>query len=122
MPNIFNSKTPIYIQLVNIFKHKIVSGDLLPGAKLESVRDLAIKYEVNPNTMQRALSELEKDELVFSERTSGRYITENKELIHKMKKNVADEIIENFIIEMNGIGYSTKDTLILFNSLIKEEN
>jgi len=87
MTNQFQSNTPIYLQLVNNFKHRIVSGELTAGSKLESVRDLALYFEVNPNTMQRALTELERDELVFAERTTGRFITKDKELIIKMRES-----------------------------------
>lgn len=120
MTNHFQSNIPIYIQLVNKFKHRIVSGDLIAGSKLESVRDLAIYFEVNPNTMQRALSELEKDGLVFSERTSGRYITKDKELIFKMKQTVAQEIIDDFIEKMKSLGFSNEEALTLFTEKMKK--
>ncbi len=99
----FESNVPIYLQLVNTFKHKIVSGDLKDGSKLESVRDLALTYEVNPNTMQRALAELERDGLVFTERTSGRFITKDRELIIKMREAVATEIIKQFCLGLVNI-------------------
>ena len=104
MANQFQSNVPIYLQLVNNFKHRIVSGDLQAGSKLESVRDLAISFEVNPNTMQRALAELEWDGLVYADRTVGRFITEDKELIIKMKESVAQEIIGQFIQQMKSLG------------------
>lgn len=122
MTNQFQSNMPIYLQLVNKFKHRIVSGELTAGSKLESVRDLAISFEVNPNTMQRALSELERDGLVFAERTSGRFITNDKELIIKMKESVAQEIINQFLLQMESLGFSSQEAVNLFIKEIEERN
>jgi len=122
MTNQFQSNTPIYLQLVNNFKHRIVSGELAVGSKLESVRDLALYFEVNPNTMQRALAELERDELVFAERTTGRFITKDKELIIKMRESVAQEIIDQFILQMSSLGFSNQEAINLFIKKIEERS
>ena len=122
MTNQFQSNTPIYLQLVNNFKHRIVSGELTVGSKLESVRDLALYFEVNPNTMQRALAELERDELVFAERTTGRFITKDKELIIKMRESVAQEIIDQFILQMSSLGFSNQEAINLFIKKIEERS
>jgi len=122
MANQFQSNTPIYLQLVNNFKHRIVSGELTVGSKLESVRDLALYFEVNPNTMQRALAELERDELVFAERTTGRFITKDKELISKMRESVAQEIIDQFILQMSSLGFSNQEAINLFIKKIEERS
>ncbi|NLY70171.1 MAG: GntR family transcriptional regulator [Clostridiales bacterium] len=116
----FQSNIPIYLQLVKKFKYKIVSGELEAGSKIDSVRDLAIKYEVNPNTMQRALTELERDGLVYSERTIGRFITKDKELIVKMRETIADEIIDQFIKQMESLGYSKEESIKLFLEKIEK--
>jgi len=120
MPNQFQSNLPIYLQLVHIFKHRIVSGELQSGSKLESVRDLAIQFEVNPNTMQRALSELERDGLVYAERTSGRFITQNVGLIHEMQFALADEITEQFFQQMKSLGFSEQKSVELLQNKIKK--
>jgi len=120
MANQFQSNMPIYLQLVDSFKHRIVSGDLKAGSKLDSVRDLAISFEVNPNTMQRALAELERDGLVYADRTVGRFITENKELIGKMREAVAQEIIGQFIQQMKSLGYSDKEAMELFSKMLEK--
>ncbi len=122
MTNQFQSNTPIYLQLVKNFKHRIVSGELLAGSKLDSVRDLALYFEVNPNTMQRALAELERDELVFTERTTGRFITKDKELIIKMRESVAQEIIDQFILQMSSLGFSNQEAIDLFIKKIEERS
>lgn len=122
MTNQYASGTPIYLQLVDQFKHRIISGELTVGSKLESVRDLAVSFEVNPNTMQRALAELERDHLVYAERTAGRFITQDKELIVKMREEIAQEIIETFIQQMDSIGFSTKEAIELFQKKITERS
>lgn len=118
MANQYQANIPIYLQLVDNFRHRIVSGDLKAGSKLESVRDLAISFEVNPNTMQRALAELERDGLVYADRTVGRFITENKELISKMRESVAQEIIGQFIRQIKSLGYSDQEALELFKKVL----
>lgn len=120
MPNQFQSNIPIYLQLVHKFKHRIVSGELKAGSKLESVRDLAIRFEVNPNTMQRALTELERDGLVYAERTSGRFITKDTKQIHKMRDTLAEEIIEQFILQMKSLGFSNQEAMELFQNKIEK--
>jgi DNA-binding transcriptional regulator YhcF (GntR family) len=120
MTNQFQANMPIYLQLVNSFKHRIVSGELTAGSKLESVRDLAISFEVNPNTMQRALAELERDGLVYADRTIGRFITDNKELINQMRESVAQEIVSGFIDQMRSLGFSDQEAAEMFNKIIKK--
>jgi DNA-binding transcriptional regulator YhcF (GntR family) len=122
MTNQYESSTPIYLQLVDQFKHRIISGELTVGSKLESVRDLAVNFEVNPNTMQRALAELERDNLVYAERTTGRFITQDKELIVKMREELAQEMIETFIQQMKSIGFSNKEAVELFQKKITERS
>ena len=112
----FSGDTPIYTQLMDKFKLSIVSGELAPGEKLSAVRELAVKVGVNPNTMQRALSELERIGLVYSQRTSGRYVTEDLSVIERTKKEIADARLRDFLSNMSFLGY-TKDGII---SLIME--
>lgn len=102
----FQSNIPIYIQLMDIIKMQIVSGKLKPGDKLSSVRDLAMEYGVNPNTMQKALGELEWEKLVYTVRTTGRYVTEDEELIHGLRKELAEMRISEFFSELKKLGYS----------------
>ena len=85
----FRNDLPIYSQLVEQIKLGIVSGAYVPGERLSSVRDLATDAGVNPNTMQRALQELEREGLVFSQRTSGRFVTEDVALIDSAKRAIA---------------------------------
>jgi len=106
----FTPDRPIYLQLQEQIKLMIVSGRHPPGGKMPAVRDLAEDAAVNPNTVQRALTELEREGLLHSQRTSGRYVTEDKTVIEKTKSELASEIVEAFLKKMEAIGYSTKET------------
>lgn len=94
----FDNNRPIYIQLLEEFKLKISSGQWKSGEKMDTVRNLAESYMVNPNTVQRALQELEREGLAKSNRTSGRFVTDDKELIDKIGKSAfyksCDELID----------------------------
>lgn len=115
-----NADKPIYIQIVEKLSSDIVSGIYKPGDKLPSVRDFAIEAAVNPNTMQKALTELERLELVYSKRTSGRYITEDTQLIMRYKEILANEEIGHFLTRMHQLGY-TKEEVISAITNFKEE-
>ncbi len=101
----FDNNIPIYIQLVEQLKIQIISGQLEVGERLPSVRDLALKTKVNPNTMQKALAELEELGLVFTERTNGKFVTENQELIDKFKQEYANELSNKYFLSMQSIGF-----------------
>ncbi len=120
MPWKFNDDIPIYLQIMTQFKEQIAAGTLKAGDKLDSVRELALEAGVNPNTMQKALSELEREGYVFSQRTSGRYVADNAgdELKHEMMNGY----IEDFIANMRKMGYSAKETIELLNEYVSREN
>ncbi len=119
----FDNDRPIYTQIIEHMKFFIISGELKPGSKLASVRDLASEAGVNPNTMQRALAELERTELVYSNRTSGRFITENEDIIKMTKTEVAEKNIQLFLDNMKKIGYDKNETLSLLKNYKKgDEN
>lgn len=107
----FNNNIPIYIQLVEQLKIHIISGKIKPGERLPSVRDLALQGKVNPNTMQKALGELEEQGLIFTERTNGKFVTENCELIEKFKTEYAKEIAENYFSCMQSIGFNNSSAV-----------
>ena len=107
----FTNDKPIYLQLMDYFKAQIISGELSEGSRLDSVRDLAVKAKVNPNTMQKALSELERIGLVRIERTSGRFITDDKEKINSMKKELAESEIDAFLEKMKAMGFEKEEII-----------
>ncbi len=112
---------PIYSQLIGQIKHGIVSGAFMPGERLPSVRDLATEAKVNPNTMQRALTELEREGLVYSQRTAGRFVTEDRNMIETAKRAIADAQIESFMAAMTGLGYTRDEILALISKKAEEE-
>ena len=117
----FRSDLPIYSQLVEQIKLGIVSAKLLPGERLMSVRDMATEAGVNPNTMQRALQELERDGMVYSQRTTGRFVTENMQVIERAKKKLAEEQIRSFLEAMKKLGYQWEEILALLKEKEEEE-
>ncbi len=106
MEYFFDNERPIYIQLVEMIRIDIVSGKFKKGQKLPSVRELALAMKVNPNTMQKALVELENENLVYTERTNGKYVTQDENLIEKAKKELAWEKVNNYLNSMKSIGIS----------------
>ncbi len=114
------SDRPVFIQIMEKLKLDIVTGIYKSGDKLPSVRDLASEASVNPNTMQRAFSELERDGLVFTMRTNGRFITEDQSMIDDLKEKMAVNTISDFLENMQRLGYSGKDTIKLISETIKE--
>ena len=116
MPWNLDDSRPIYLQLMERIQHDIISGVYQPGDKLPSVRDLALDAAVNPNTMQKALSELERGGLVYSHRTSGRFITDDSTLLKKIKTDLAQEYINSFLGQMRHLGLNDSETL----EMIKE--
>ena len=106
MEYVFDNERPIYIQLVELIRIDIISGKYPKGQKLPSVRELALMMKVNPNTMQKALVELEDEKLIYTERTNGKYVTEDEILIEKIKKQLEQEIVDNYLNSMKNIGIS----------------
>ena len=121
MPWNLDSSRPIYLQIIERVQMDIITGRYQPGDKLPSVRDLAQEAAVNPNTMQKALSELERSGLIYSQRTSGRFITEDKELIHQMKKELAAAEVSSFVAHMKQLGITPEEIRQLLAETIEEE-
>ena len=117
----FRNDQPIYSQLTQRLTEAIVSGIYTPGEKLPSVRDLAVEAGVNPNTVQRALSELEREGLVFSQRTAGRFVTENENMIVNAKLRIADERVGTFLRSMKTLGCTRDEVIALIQGAKEEE-
>lgn len=114
-----DSDRPIFLQIVERIQMDIISGKYAPGDKLPSVRDLASEAAVNPNTMQKAFTELERTGLVYSVRTSGRFITEDITMIEELKSSLAKEKISEFLELMQNLGYKNEEILSLMNQTMK---
>lgn len=105
----FDNKKPIYLQIMERIKLQIVSHTLEPNQQLPTVRELASEAGVNPNTIQRALSDLEREGFVYSKRTTGRFVTEDKELIAQSRKQLSEEELEHFVSSMIHFGYEKEE-------------
>ena len=112
---------PIYQQLVERLTEQIACGGLAAGAKVPPVRELAAEAGVNPNTMQRALADMERAGLMYTNRTSGRYVTEDTEMIAKVREQIADERITAFLSGMNQLGFTEEEIIVLLKKRQGEE-
>ncbi len=122
MPWKLNSDRPIFVQIIEKLQTEIISGNYKPGSKVPAVRELAQDAGVNPNTMQRALMDLERMGLVYTERTSGRFVTEDTNLIEELKKTQAENIFKEFISRMKQIGYKENEILALVKDEMERSN
>ena len=118
---LFSGDAPIYSQLIEQIKVGIVSGVFPPGERLPSVRDLATEAGVNPNTMQRALTELERDGLVYSQRTAGRFVTEDNTMINQAKRSLAERHVKTFLEAMLRLGFQKDEIIALITQELGEE-
>lgn len=121
MPEKFDPKVPIYTQLVERLKNAIVSGQYAPGDKIPSVRDLALHYGVNPNTLQRALAKLEDLSLLYTERTSGRYVTQDVAIINALKADVPYQLTQKYVQDMTHAGISQDQLIPYLTNHLKED-
>ena len=104
---------PVYVQLVEQLELALVAGEFPPGSRIPPVRELAADAGVNPNTMQRALADLEREGLMHSNRTSGRYVTEDRSMIAQIREQIADERISEFLAGMSQLGFTEQEILSL---------
>ena len=118
----FENDRPIYTQLLEQIRLRIISGIYAAGSRLPSVRELAGEASVNPNTMQKALSELEQSGIIYSQRTSGRFVTEDTAMIEHVKEEISEEKIKEFFKVMSGLGLKPEETLKLVEKAAKEIN
>ena len=118
----FKNGIPIYTQIIDEMTMRIASGEYAPGDKLPSVRDLAMDAGVNPNTMQRALSELERRGFVFSERTSGRFVTNDEKILNELHGKLADRYFGELTEKLRKLGMNDGDIKKAVERWIKEIN
>lgn len=113
----FNEHKAIYLQIMNLIKADIISGRLSPDEKLPAVRDYALKLKVNPNTVQRSYQELERENIIVSQRGIGSFVTSDVSLIEKIRKESAQEEINNFFMKMDQLGFCKTETFKLLKSM-----
>lgn len=116
----FDEKSPIYAQIAQHVKMQIISNQVRSGDQLPTVREYAEEAGVNPNTMQRAFTELEREGMVYSQRTSGRFVTEDTDLIAEKRLEVAQLELQNFVDNMQKIGFSKEDIIPELDRFLKE--
>ncbi|WP_346916787.1 GntR family transcriptional regulator [Clostridium sp.] len=116
----FKDQRPIYIQLIEQIKLKIISGEYKPGQKFPTVRELAEEASVNPNTIQKALAELERTGFVYSQRTSGRFITEDVDMIKDIKLDIAKDQAITFLKSMKNLGLSNEEIMEFLGKIARE--
>ena len=102
---------PIYRQIIDDFELKIASGRLEPGEKIDSIRSLALQFQVNPNTIQKALSELERDGYIYTDRTNGKFVSEDVTLIKQLKNTLMKNISTEFIVGVKQFGFDSDETI-----------
>ena len=117
----FQDHLPIYAQLMDTLKRRIITGRYLPGEKLPSVRELAAEAGINPNTVQRAFSELEREGLIYTQRATGKYVTENADEIKTARQELAKSQVADFLTTMQSLGYSVGDVIVLLQSFNESE-
>lgn len=115
----FNNETPIYLQIIDRFKMDIANGSLKPGNKVPSVRELALSAGVNPNTMQKALSELERDGYLESRRTSGRFVSDMGNQADSLKNDLAHKLCSEFCEGMSKVGFTPEHSLMVYENYLK---
>lgn len=120
MPWNFDNSIPIYLQIIQEMKRRILRKELAPGDRLASVRDLAKEAGVNPNTMQKALAELETEGLLETERTTGKFVTSDLMIISALREEYLKERLKPFLAELYALGLSEEELMTLIRSQYKE--
>lgn len=117
----FEENSPIYLQIIEKLETGIAAGTYAPGQKMPSVRDLALEAGVNPNTVQRAFAELERDGLLHSQRTSGRFVTEDRQKLSALRVTLGRKYIGELFERLTGLGLSQEEILLACEAYAKEE-
>jgi len=107
----FRNDSPIYLQLVQVIERSILTGQYISGQKLPSVREFASIYQVNPNTIQKALQELQKKGLIYTERTNGKFVSKDVSLIDAVRNEYAQKIVDTCLQDLQEIGLSKQEAL-----------
>jgi len=120
--DLFQNTTPIYIQIMALLKKQIATLVLSPGQLLDPVREMAMTYQVNPNTVQRALSELEREGLLRSERTAGRFVTEDVALIQALHQTLFNDATTVYIEAVTALHIDKESVITAVKDRLKGEN
>lgn len=117
----FEGSSPIYLQIIERLETAIAAGTYPPGSKMPSVRDLALEAGVNPNTVQRAFAELEREGYLHSQRTTGRYVTEDRQRLSALRISLGRKYIKELFDRLSGLGLSQNDIVLACEAYAKED-
>lgn len=106
-----NNDLPIYIQIIEYITLEIINGNLKPGVKIPSVREYAMLLKVNPNTISKSLQDLEEKKLIYTERTNGKYVTNDLKIIEYYKKELLIRKVNDFLSDVKAMGYSKEEII-----------
>ena len=120
MKEVFDENKPIYLQIMDLIKNQMISKKLLPGEKLLSVRDMSKQLEVNPNTVQRAYLEMEREMLVYTKRGQGTFIVDEPEVVSKLRQDMVLDRVATFVREMEGFGFSHDELFKIIENYLSE--
>ncbi|MEG1687078.1 MAG: GntR family transcriptional regulator [Angelakisella sp.] len=118
----FGNDRPIYLQVMEQLKLGIISGELPAGSRLPAVREMAAEAAINPNTMQKALSELEREGLLYAQRTNGRFVTEDSELLRQLRYRLARDKLVTLISQMQRLGYPREELATMIQKIFEEDS
>ena len=116
----FDADRPIYMQLLELIQQRIITGTYGPGEQLPPVRELALEAGVNPNTMQKAMTELERTGLIHAQRTTGRFVTEDVQMIRDLRQQLALARIADFMHSMQELGYERMEIIKLMSQSLND--
>lgn len=117
----FNDNIPIYTQITEIIHNRIISNEYEMGEKISSVRDFSLEFQVNINTVQRALTELIQEGVVITKRGRGNFITDDIEIIDRLKINKVRSVIEAMYSSLNSMGLTNQEILIYIKKYLEEK-
>jgi DNA-binding transcriptional regulator YhcF (GntR family) len=120
MPEVFDENRPIYMQIMDLIKKQMISKEFMPGEKLPSVRDMSKQLEVNPNTVQRAYLEMEREMLVYTKRGQGTFIVDEPEVVSKLRQEMVLDRVATFVREMEEFGFSHDELLKIIEKHLTE--
>ena len=118
----FKSNTPIYLQVIEDIKSKIIVGEIKPGEKLPSSRELAVMYDINPNTAARIYTEMERVGISYTKRGIGTFVTDDKKVFDEMKTQIISGIVYKFVDDMRSMGYDDKSMEVELKKYLTKEN
>ncbi len=117
----YSASVPIYLQVMDSIKEKIVTGKIPPGEKLPSGRDLALQYTINPNTAARVYQMLEQEQVCFTRRGLGTFVTEDHDRIIRLKEEMAEKLLREFMDGLAKLGISGEEAAEMIRTTMKQQ-